>query len=31
MENYDDKAADYPKFAATMKWAKAKGQPVNVQ
>jgi hypothetical protein len=31
MENYDDKAADYPKFAATMKWAKAQGQPVSVK
>jgi hypothetical protein len=31
MENYDDKAADYPKFAATMNWAKAQGQPVKVQ
>jgi hypothetical protein len=29
MQNYDDKPADYPKFAATMKWAKAQGQPVS--
>jgi hypothetical protein len=31
LQNYDDKAADYPKFAATMNWAKAQGQPVKVQ
>jgi hypothetical protein len=31
MQHYDDKAADYPKFAATMKWAKAQGQPVAIK
>ena len=31
LQNYDDKAADYPKFAATMNWAKAQGQPVQVR
>jgi hypothetical protein len=29
LQAYDDKAADYPKFAATMSWAKAQGQPVK--
>jgi hypothetical protein len=31
MENYDDKAADYPKFSATMKWAKSQGQSVSTK
>lgn len=29
MEYYDSKPADYPKFQATMKWAKKQGQSVN--
>ena len=30
LQNYDDKAEDYPKFLATMNWAKAQGQQVQV-
>lgn len=31
LENYDDKAAAYPKFEATMKWAASQGQPVSIE
>jgi hypothetical protein len=31
MENYDDKPSGYPKFAATLNWSKAQGQPVSLK
>jgi hypothetical protein len=29
MEYYNSNPEDYPKFQATMRWAKKKGQAVN--
>jgi hypothetical protein len=31
MQSYHDKPADYPKFAATLNWAKAQSQPVSLK